>query len=146
MVSTIGLFLIVAGAFVTILVCAIMPSTTGSGYASNATVWSDWVNTTGYTSNGFVFLAGMLNGAYAIGGVDVTTHLSEEIPNPRRNVPKAMLSQWVTGFALASLYLIALFYSINDFGAIADSDLPIPLVAIYQQSTNSRAGAMVRSS
>lgn len=64
MINNIGLFLILAGCLISVLVCAIMPSTTGSGYATNAAVWDAWDNQTGYTSNGFVFLAGMLNGAY----------------------------------------------------------------------------------
>lgn len=66
-ITKIGLFLILAGCLVTILVCAIMPSRTGKGYASNAFVWKDWQNQTGWTSDGFVFCAGMLNGAFAVG-------------------------------------------------------------------------------
>jgi choline transport protein len=60
--------------FVTVMVCAIMPSQTGKGYASNAFVWQNWDNQTGYSSNGFVFCAGMLNGAFAIGTPDGATH------------------------------------------------------------------------
>jgi hypothetical protein len=53
--------------FVSLMVCAIMPSRNGSGYASSAFVWKEWNNQTGYTSNGFVFCLGMLNGAFGIG-------------------------------------------------------------------------------
>lgn len=79
-ISKLGMFLILSGVLVTIIVCAVMPHVTGSGYASNSFVWRDWENNTGYTSNGFVFLAGMLNGAYSVGTPDVTSHLAEEIP------------------------------------------------------------------
>jgi choline transport protein len=65
--TKLGLVLILSGCFITILVCAIMPSRTGKGYASSSFVWKDWQNQTGWTSDGFVFCAGMLNGAYAIG-------------------------------------------------------------------------------
>jgi choline transport protein len=65
--TKLGLVLILLGCFSTILVCAIMPSRTGKGYASSSFVWKDWQNQTGWTSDGFVFCAGMLNGAYAIG-------------------------------------------------------------------------------
>lgn len=71
-----GAFLIIAGVFITIVVCASMPPV----HATNAFVWSEWTNTTGYSSNGFVFLLGMLNGAYSVGTPDVVTHLAEEIP------------------------------------------------------------------
>ena len=62
--------LVISGWLVTTLVCAIMPAFNGAGYASHSFVWTDWNNQTGYTSNGLVLLAGMLNGAYAIGTTD----------------------------------------------------------------------------
>lgn len=79
-VGDLGGFFILAGVLVTIIVCAVMPYVNNVPYASNDFVWKDWVNATGYTSNGFVFVAGMLNGAYAVGSTDCVTHLAEEIP------------------------------------------------------------------
>ncbi|KAF1988487.1 amino acid transporter [Aulographum hederae CBS 113979] len=141
-ISQLGLFLILAGVLVTILVCAIMPSTTGTGYASNSFVWSDWENQTGYTSDGFVFLAGMLNGAFAVGTPDCISHLAEEIPNPRRNIPRAIGAQMVVGLVTAFLYLIPLLYSINDPTAVFENPYTSPLAEIYRQATNSRGGAL----
>jgi choline transport protein len=66
-VTKLGLFLILAGVSVTILVCAIMPSKTGKGHASSSFVWKEWRNQSGWASDGFVFCAGMLSGAYAVG-------------------------------------------------------------------------------
>lgn len=80
LITRVGGFFIVAGFFVIIIVCAIMPSRNGSGYASNDFVWRDWTNKTGYSSDGFAFLSGMLNGAFAIGAIDCVTHIAEEIP------------------------------------------------------------------
>ena len=80
MILQIGAVLIVAGFFVTIIVCAVMPSVTGSGYQPSKFVWANWTNMTGYSSNGFVFIAGLLNGAYAVGAIDCITHIAEEIP------------------------------------------------------------------
>nr|POF04541.1 choline transport protein [Quercus suber] len=57
------------------ITCAIMPSQNGSGYASNAFVWTEWQNLTGWNNNGLVFLMGILNGAYAIGTPDAVAHL-----------------------------------------------------------------------
>ena len=79
-IESIGGFLIVVGVLVTIIVCAVMPHVNDQPYATNAFVWRDWVNDTGYTSNGFVFVLGMLNGAFSVGTPDVTSHLAEEIP------------------------------------------------------------------
>lgn len=79
-IEMIGGFFVIAGVFISILVCAVMPHVNNRPYASNFSVWRDWQNQTGYTSSGFVFLLGMLNGAYSVGTPDLTSHLAEEIP------------------------------------------------------------------
>lgn len=76
-INNIGLAFILAGLFVTIVVCAVMPGYNGKGHASNAFVWKDWSADIGYSSNGFVFFMGMLNGAYAVGTPDCISHLAE---------------------------------------------------------------------
>ena len=76
LVTTFAGFLVLVGVLITIIVCASMAPV----HASNAFVWRDWQNTTGYGSDGFVFLLGMLNGAFAVGTPDVVSHLAEEIP------------------------------------------------------------------
>lgn len=75
-----GLIFLLSGVFISIVVCAVMPGVTGNGYATTSSVWTEWVNLSGYSSDGFVFLAGMLNGAFAVGTPDITSHLAEEIP------------------------------------------------------------------
>lgn len=79
-ILNLGLFFIVAGVFITIVVCAVMPRVNGVRYASNEFVWKDWTNNTGWSSHGFAFVLGMLNGAYSCGTSDVTSHIAEEIP------------------------------------------------------------------
>lgn len=141
-ISNLGLFFIIAGVIITILICAIMPSTTRDGHASTAFVWRDWQNQTGYTSDGFVFLAGMLNGAYAVGTPDCVSHLAEEIPRPRTNIPKAIGAQMVVGLVTAFFYLIALFYSIRDLDSVLGNPYTFPLAEVYLQATNSRGGSL----
>ena len=79
--ESVGGFLIIAGVLITIVVCASMPK----AHASSTFVWRDWQNSTGYSSNGFVFFLGMLNGAFAVGTPDVVSHIAEEIPRCETN-------------------------------------------------------------
>ena len=79
-IETLGGFTVVSGVLISIIVCAVMPKSNGAPYASTYSIWSDWQNQTGYTSNGFVFMLGMLNGAFSVGTPDVVTHLAEEVP------------------------------------------------------------------
>ncbi|KAL8965189.1 MAG: hypothetical protein Q9183_003982 [Haloplaca sp. 2 TL-2023] len=120
-----------------------MPSVSGGGHASNNFVWKDWVNSTGYTSNGFVFLLGMLNGAFAVGTPDITTHLAEEIPKPGINIPKAILAQYVIGFSTTFFYVISIFYGITGLDTVLEeSTRYFPLAPIYRQATGSAGGTL----
>jgi choline transport protein len=139
-INTIGIFFIIAGGFITVVVCAAMPGQGGRpGHASNSFVWKDWVADLGYP-DGFIFLAGMLNGAYAIGTPDLVCHLAEEIPRPHINIPKAIGLQMGIGFLSAFAYLIAILYAINDLDALSSSAFPI--AEIYAQATGSVAGTI----
>ncbi|KAJ9654884.1 hypothetical protein H2198_006157 [Neophaeococcomyces mojaviensis] len=138
--NNIGIFLIIAGFFITIIVLAVMPGRDGRPpHATSSFVWSEWSADIGYP-NGFVFVAGMLNGAYSVGVPDVVSHLAEEIPNPSRNVPIAIGWQMSIGFVTGFCYLVALMYAINDFDALFTSSYPI--AEIYRQGTGSAAGAI----
>lgn len=89
----VGLFLILVGGLVTIIVVAAMPKQ----HATNAFVWADFAenNLTGW-GNGVAFLTGVLNGAFTIGTPDAVTHMAEELPNPKVRAPKrqSCLGAW----------------------------------------------------
>ncbi|TDZ15700.1 Choline transport protein [Colletotrichum orbiculare MAFF 240422] len=138
-INDFGVFAILAGFLVTIVVVAVMPGRGGRPpHASSSFVWSEWTADVGYP-DGFVFLAGMLNGAFSVGAVDATTHLAEEILNPQRNVPIALGLQLSIGFVTGFCYLVTVMYAINDYDALFTS--PYPIAEIYRQATGSPAGA-----
>lgn len=92
MLNNIGLFLIIPGGLITVIVVAAMPAQ----HASNSFVWTDWQNQTGWL-DGVAFLTGVLNGAFTIGTPDAVTHMAEELPNPRRDMPRAIAAQLILG-------------------------------------------------
>ena len=42
-------------------------------------------------------MTGVLNGAFTIGTPDAVTHMSEELPNPARDMPRAVAAQIILG-------------------------------------------------
>ena len=137
--NNVGIFFILTGFFITVIVLAVMPGRDGRpGHASSSFVWKEWSADIGYPS-GFVFVAGMLNGAYSVGTPDVSSHLAEEIPNPSRNVPIAIGLQMSIGFITGFIYLLSIMYVINDFDALVSA--AYPLSEIYRQGAGSVAGA-----
>ncbi|KAH9883809.1 amino acid permease [Xylariomycetidae sp. FL2044] len=137
--NNMGMYAVVGGFIITVVVVTVMPGRGGRPpHASSSFVWTEWVADIGY-SDGFVSVAGMLNGAFALGPVDAVTHLAEEIPFPHRNIPIVIGLQLVIGIVTAFAFLIAIMYAINDYGALFDS--PYPIANVYYQATGSAAGA-----
>ncbi|KAL4791240.1 amino acid/polyamine transporter I [Aspergillus venezuelensis] len=139
LLNRIALILSMGGLFITIVVLAVLPR---GRRASDAQVWKIYYNETGGWSDGICFLSGLLNAAFAVGTPDCISHLSEEVPQPERKVPQGIMLQLLTAFATAFVYLIALFYGINDIDAVFNSNLNFPTAEIYLQATGSTAGAV----
>jgi choline transport protein len=93
--QNIGMFFVIVGGIVTIIVISAMPRQ----HASNDFVWNSFseYNTTGYPA-GLSFLLGVLNGAFTIGTPDAITHLAEEMPHPKKDLPKGIALQIGLGF------------------------------------------------
>lgn len=129
----VGLFLILGGGLITIIVVAALPRQ----HATSSFVWRDFENATGW-SNGIAFLTGVLNGAFTIGTPDAVTHMAEELPNPKVDLPKAVFAQVGLGFITAFLYGIAIMYGISDLDAVTNSNGAFPLAEVYAQATGSK--------
>ena len=124
--NQVGMFFILGGFIVTLIVVTVMPGRGGRPpHATSAFVWTEWSGSGLGYPNGFVFVAGMLNGAFSVGTPDATTHLAEEIPYPQRNVPISILCQMSIGFVTGFTYLVAIFYGIHDFDALFNAPYPI---------------------
>lgn len=149
-----GMFFVIVGGVVTIIVLAAMPKT----HASSHFVWGSFNenNLTGWTG-GVAFLCGVLNGAFTIGTPDAITHMAEELPHPKKDLPKAIGLQIGLGFLCMLTFLlaerrrltgidafcfaIALCYSITDLDALLSGVNSYPLATIYAQATGNNTGA-----
>ncbi|KAF7172168.1 hypothetical protein CNMCM5623_004415 [Aspergillus felis] len=137
--NRVALVLSMCGLLVTVIVLAVMPRK----HASNAEVWRRYHNNTGGWSDGICFLIGLINPAFSVGVPDCITHLSEEVVKPEIRVPQGTMLQMLTAFITTFVYLIALFYSIEDLDAVLHSEnSAFPTAEIYRQATGSRQGAV----
>ncbi|CAL5873631.1 uncharacterized protein PFLUO_LOCUS7912 [Penicillium psychrofluorescens] len=139
LINRIALTLSMCGLVTTVVVLAVMPKT----HASNKQVWTTYYNRTGGWSDGVCFMTGLLNAAFAVGVPDCISHLSEEVPKPEIKVPQGIMLQMLTAFITSFVYLIALFYSIQDLDAVFSSTIGFfPTAEIYRQATGSNTGAI----
>ena len=89
------------------------------------------------------FIVGLINTNYAFACLDCATHLAEELPNPSRAIPIAILGTVAIGFVTAWTYSIALFFSIKDLDAIFDTETLVPLLELFYQAIGNKGGAIV---
>lgn len=136
--QTAGMFFVVVGGIVSIIVIAAMPKQ----HASNYFVWGSFKenNITGW-QDGVAFLLGVLNGAFTIGTADAITHMAEELPHPKKDLPKAIGLQIGLGFLYAFVFAIAISYAITDLSVLTTGINTYPLASIYAQATANGDGS-----
>ncbi len=92
---------------------------------------------------GKAFIVGLINANYSFACLDCATHLSEEVPNPARTIPIAILGTVFIGFLTAWPFSIAIFFSISDLKTLLGTSTLVPILELFHQALSSTAGAIV---
>lgn len=100
-------------------------------------------NGTGWSSAGIAFIVGLINPNWSFSCLDCATHLAEEVHNPERIIPIAIMGTVAIGFVTSFCYSISMFFCIRNLDEILNSNTGMPILDIYYQALQSRAGACV---
>ena len=73
---------------------------------------------TRYSCTGFAVLLGLMNSFSTLMGLDGPAHLAEEIPHPKRFLPRIMIIVILSQFAIGLVWILVLGFSVNDLDAI----------------------------
>ena len=84
-------------------------------------VWHKLINDTGWDSNGFVFLLGLINPTYGFVGLDGAVHLAEDCFEPAKTVPRALCYSLVVGFTTAFFFAVSMVYCVKDIDSALNS-------------------------
>ncbi|KAI5292500.1 hypothetical protein KEM55_007753, partial [Ascosphaera atra] len=109
-------------------------------------VFATFMNNTGWKSNGIAYIVGLINPNWVFACLDSATHMAEEIGQPERAIPIAIMGTVVIGFVTSWFYCMSMFFSIKDFTKLLDSPTQVPILELYHQALNTRAGAIVLGS
>jgi choline transport protein len=78
------------------------------------------VNATGWKSDGLVFLLGLLPAVTGINFFDAATHMTDEVPDPARQIPKVMIgTTLLAGFAGLPMVIVFMFCVVNEEALLA---------------------------
>lgn len=106
-------------------------------------VFVQFDNNTGWKSAGIGFITGLINPNWCFSCLDAATHMAEEAHEPEKKIPIAIMGTVAIGFITSFTYVIAMFFSIQDYKALLVSATGVPILDIFNQAVHSRACAMV---
>ena len=125
--------------FVTLLACSSSRGTIRNGKF----IFTEFINITGW-SDGVAWIMGLLQTQYSLVGADGAAHIVDEIDNPRRNAPMAMVLSCLIGGVSALIVCISFLAATTDPIAVAEALGGGSLVVIVQGVGN-YGGATVLS-
>src|SRR5271170_2480753 len=105
-------------------------------------VFTSFVNESGWSSNGVAWCLGFLTTSYGFVGYDAAAHMSEEMKNAARDMPRAMFGSVVVSGVLTFPYIIALLFAIGDIDELLASPTGSPITQLFVNVTGSNAGGI----
>ncbi|KAF5672512.1 choline permease [Fusarium heterosporum] len=105
-------------------------------------VFTEFNNETGWP-DGVAWILGLLQSALSLIGFDVVLHLTEEMPNPSRDAPRAMMLAVVIGGVTGFVFILVILFCLTDPATILATSTGMPIVELFLQNTKSRAAATV---
>ncbi|VUC22146.1 unnamed protein product [Clonostachys rosea] len=93
---------------------------------------------------GLAFIIGFNPSAWSFSCLDAATHLADEIPQPQKNIPKALLCTVALGFVTGLPIILSLLFSAVDLDAL--SSVTAPSLEIFRQVYQSDKVAIILSS
>jgi len=122
------------------LICSITVLAMAPSHRSAEEVFRNFTNSTGWSTAGMAFISGLINPAFAIAVLDSTTHISEEVPQPEKNVPKAIMYTLIFALGTGWFFLMAIFFSYQDLNGLLETKTGLPIAELFRQATGSNAG------
>lgn len=103
-------------------------------------VFGNWINETGWP-NGVVWFIGLVQSAYGLTAFDSVIHMVEEIPSPRRNVPRVMLLAVISGAVSGFIFMIVCLFCVQDVNQTVNAALPF--VNLMANTVGPQGGAVL---
>ncbi|KAF2639289.1 choline transport protein-like protein [Massarina eburnea CBS 473.64] len=106
-------------------------------------VFATFINNTGWEQGGIAFIVGLVNTNWSFACLDCATHLAEEVHQPERMIPIAIMGTVLIGFLTSWFWSMAMFFSIvGDFSEIVASSTGVPILQLFYTALSSKAGAI----
>ena len=102
-------------------------------YQPASFVFGRWLNQGGW-SDGVTWFLGLVQAAYGLTAFDAAVHLAEEIPSPRKNIPRVLWLSVSLGAFTGFLFMVVCLFCIQDLNAVLDPATGLPFVDLLVQT------------
>lgn len=90
--------------------------------------------------DGWAFFVGLLQAAYTLTGYGMVASMCEEVQNPHREVPRAMVLSVAAAGVTGVIYLIPILFILPDVSLLLSVSNGQPIGLLFQIVTGSAAG------
>ncbi|KAI0012579.1 amino acid transporter [Xylariaceae sp. FL0662B] len=125
-----------------VVVISVVLLATTSEKNDAAFVFVDFTNETGW-QDGMAWILGLLQSALSLIGFDAALHMTEEMPRPAVDAPRAIVYAVVVGGVTGFAFILVILFCITDPAAVLDSATNMPIAELILQGTGSRAAATI---
>ncbi|KAF7732811.1 hypothetical protein EC973_000086 [Apophysomyces ossiformis] len=95
-------------------------------------VFTYFENDTGFSSNGYAFLIGLLQSQYTLSGFDSAAHMSEETRDAARSAPRGILYAIGTAAIVGLGFMLAINFCVQDFQAqVVDTTMSPQMTQVF---------------
>ncbi|RAH68334.1 amino acid transporter [Aspergillus aculeatinus CBS 121060] len=105
-------------------------------------IFIDFTNLTGWPDS-ISFLTGLLGVNWGFSCLDAVTHMAEEIPNPRENIPKALIGTVIINAVLSWPMAIAVLCCIQNIKDVSNSSIGLSSLSLFMQIFEGRTAGPI---
>lgn len=109
-------------------------------------VFGEFMNLGGWDTQGLSFMVGLLAPVYTLIGADSTVHMSEEVRDASRVLPRAIMWAATINGSMGWIMLITFAFTMGDVFDVVDSPTGYPFIQVFYNVTQSLAGTSVMTS
>ncbi|KAH9906821.1 choline transport protein [Xylariomycetidae sp. FL2044] len=105
-------------------------------------VFADFENETGW-SDGMAWILGLLQSALSLIGFDAALHMTEEMPRPSVDAPRAIIYAVGVGGVTGTVFILVILFCITDPETVLGTATNMPIAELILQGTGSRPAATI---
>ncbi|KAJ9603546.1 hypothetical protein H2200_011732 [Cladophialophora chaetospira] len=126
-------------------ICILVPLWVLGPRGNSHQIWTQFEDGGGWGSTGLATLVGIITPTTAFLGADAAAHMSEELRNASKTLPRVMLWTSVVNGSLGFIMLITFCYTLGDLDSVLSTPTGYPFIQVFYNATGSKGGATAMS-